>query len=147
VKTVSIYGRQRLRGTASPPSLHRSSWPRTDWPLLADALEGVRSVGAVKTVWLSAHRGCEGPQPSRTPPIIVATNGWVIAGRFPRAKGGHFFAAFQCPCTDNIASQEVTRAARIILRQVLCERSESLQIRSCHTQDCYYALLRFLAEE
>ena len=40
-----------------------------------------------------------GTASSRTPPIIVATNGWVIAGRFPRAKGGHFFAAFQCPCT------------------------------------------------
>jgi hypothetical protein len=32
--------------------------------LLADLLEGVRSVGAAKTVLMSAHRGCEGP-PSR----------------------------------------------------------------------------------
>ena len=34
----------------SPPGLHRSWLPRTDGPLLADSLEGARSVGAVRTV-------------------------------------------------------------------------------------------------
>jgi len=33
--------------------------------LPAEALEGVRSVGAVKAVLMSATGGCEGPQPSR----------------------------------------------------------------------------------
>ena len=43
-------------------------------------LEGVRSVGAVKWCQFTAGNGCEGPQPSKPPPIIVATNGWAIAG-------------------------------------------------------------------
>jgi len=40
----------------------------------------------------SAHKqeaggnGCEGPQPSKPQPIIVATNGMAIVSRFP---GGH----------------------------------------------------------
>jgi len=29
-------------------------------------------------VLMSAHRGCEGPQPSRPPPNIVATAGWAL---------------------------------------------------------------------
>jgi hypothetical protein len=32
---MPIYGRQRLRGTASPPGPHRSSLPRPDGPLLS----------------------------------------------------------------------------------------------------------------
>jgi hypothetical protein len=43
--------------------------------LLADPLEGVRSVGTVKRCQFSAGHGCEGPQPSRPLPIIVATAG------------------------------------------------------------------------
>ena len=46
--------------------------------MLADPLEGARSVGAVELVLISAHRGCEGPQPSRPPAIIVATNPWPL---------------------------------------------------------------------
>src|SRR5258707_3332413 len=34
-------------------------------------------------VQFTAGNGCEGPQPSRPPPNIVATNGWAIAGRSP----------------------------------------------------------------
>src|SRR4029077_13912382 len=71
-----------------PPGRHRSSLPRPDGPLLADSLEleGVRSVGAVKWCWFAAGYGCEGPPPSRSPPIIVATTGWAIAGRFPGGR-------------------------------------------------------------
>src|SRR4029077_17427289 len=58
----------------SPPGPHRSALPRTDGPLLAGSLEGVRSVGAVKRCLFTAGNGCEGPQPSRPTPIIVATN-------------------------------------------------------------------------
>jgi hypothetical protein len=36
-------------------------------------VEGVRRHR--ETVLMSANRGCEGPQPSRSLPIIVATNG------------------------------------------------------------------------
>jgi hypothetical protein len=44
---IPIYGRRRLRGTVAlqaAPIIVAT----TGWPLLADALEGVRSVGAVK---------------------------------------------------------------------------------------------------
>ncbi|HWY93533.1 MAG TPA: hypothetical protein VNY04_11580, partial [Chthoniobacterales bacterium] len=40
----------------------------THGPLPADSLEGARSVGAVKPVWISANHGGVGPQPSRSPP-------------------------------------------------------------------------------
>jgi len=46
--------------------------------LLADPLEGVRSVGAVKRCWFTAGHGCGGPQALRAPPIIVATTGWSL---------------------------------------------------------------------
>jgi hypothetical protein len=46
--------------TPNPPRLHRSWLPRTDGPLLADPLEGDRSVGAVKGCRLRAGNGCEG---------------------------------------------------------------------------------------
>ena len=39
-------------------------------------LEGVCSVGAVKWCRFAAGDGCEGPQPSRPAPIIVAAAGW-----------------------------------------------------------------------
>ena len=42
----------------------------------------------------------------------------------------------QCPGSDDIAGQKITRAARIILGQVLRERSELLRIRSSHKQVC-----------
>jgi len=44
---VLVYGRQRLRGTGAfrPPPIIVAT---TGWPLLADPLVGVRSVGAVK---------------------------------------------------------------------------------------------------
>ena len=54
--------------------------------MLADSLEGARSVGAVKWCRFTAGHGCEGPQPSRSLPIIVARNGWAIAGRFPGGR-------------------------------------------------------------
>src|SRR6266481_1562423 len=41
-------------------------------------LEGVRSLGAVKWCPFTAGNGCEGPQPSRSLPIIVATNEWSL---------------------------------------------------------------------
>ena len=50
-----------------------------EWPSLADSLEGVRSVGAVKWCQFTAGNGCEGPQPSRPQSTIVAMNGWAIA--------------------------------------------------------------------
>jgi len=58
----------RLRGTAAPPIIVAT----TRWTLLADSLEGLRSVGAVKWCQFTAGNGCEGPQPSKPPPIIVA---------------------------------------------------------------------------
>jgi len=62
------------------------------------------SVGAVIRCLFSAANGCEGPQPSRSPPIIVATNGWAMAGRSPggrplcrrRETGVQFTAANGC---------------------------------------------------
>jgi hypothetical protein len=45
---------------------------------LADSLEGVRSVGAVKWCQFTACNGCEGPQPSKPQPVIVATAGWAL---------------------------------------------------------------------
>jgi hypothetical protein len=40
----------------------------------------------------------------------------------------------QCPASDDIAGQKITRAAQIILGQVLRERSEFLRVRSSHNQ-------------
>ena len=44
--------------------------------MLADPLEGARSVGAVKWCQFTAGHGCEGPQPARPAPMIVAMNEW-----------------------------------------------------------------------
>jgi len=49
--------------------------------MLTKALEGVRSVGAVKRCQFAAGYGCEGPQPSRPPPIIVAKFEWLDLDR------------------------------------------------------------------
>jgi len=46
--------------------------------LLADPLEGVRSVGAVLNDGAFVDCGCEGPQPSRPPPVNVAAAGWAL---------------------------------------------------------------------
>ncbi|HWY91290.1 MAG TPA: hypothetical protein VNY04_00195, partial [Chthoniobacterales bacterium] len=37
-------------------------------------------------VQFTPGNACEGPQPSKQPPIIGATNGWAIAGRFPGGR-------------------------------------------------------------
>src|SRR5262249_42647272 len=49
-----------------------------NWTFLADALEGARSLGAVCPASISCVNGCEGPQPSRSVPIIVSTNDWTF---------------------------------------------------------------------
>src|SRR4029077_9056697 len=70
-------GEARLRGTAA-----LQACPETDGPLLADALEGVRSVGAVKAALISAKHGCQGPQPSRPGPNPMG-HCWPIPWRAP----------------------------------------------------------------
>jgi hypothetical protein len=57
VKMMPIYGRQRLRGTASPPGFNRSALPRTDGPLLAASLEGVLFIAALARRYTSKTRG------------------------------------------------------------------------------------------
>jgi hypothetical protein len=82
---VLVYSRQRLRGTAA---LQVATDQRCHERMgHCRPAPGVRSVGAVKWCWFTAGNGCEGPQPSKPPPIIVATNGWAIAGRSPGAGG------------------------------------------------------------
>ena len=50
--------------------------------MLADSLEGVRSVGAVKTDANPGRPRLRGTAALiKPPPIIVVTNGWAIAGR------------------------------------------------------------------
>ena len=44
-------------------------------PLPVETLESARSVGAANTVLISAHHGCEGPQPSKVPLMSVAAIG------------------------------------------------------------------------
>jgi hypothetical protein len=41
-------------------------------------MAGVHSVGAVQWCQFTAGSGCEGPQPSKLPPIIVATTRWPL---------------------------------------------------------------------
>jgi len=74
---VSVYGRQRLRGTAA---LQASIGHRCHQRMVIAGrlLEGARSLGAVKRCQFTAGNGCEGPQPSRSLPIIVATNEWSL---------------------------------------------------------------------
>ncbi len=74
---VSVYGRQRLRGTAAlQVSIDHRCHQRM--VVAGRLLEGVRSLGAVKRCQFTAGNGCEGPQPSRSLPIIVATNEWSL---------------------------------------------------------------------
>jgi hypothetical protein len=61
-------GRSQVRAATaardrSPPSLNRSSLPQTGWPLLADSLEGVRSVGAGKKAKSIADESSLFPDP------------------------------------------------------------------------------------
>src|SRR5260370_29616523 len=67
----------------SPPGFNRSALPRTDGPLLADSLEGVRSVGAVKLMLFTAGDGPAGPQPSRLQPILPPSNRSSLARPSP----------------------------------------------------------------
>ena len=82
---VGIYRRQRLRGIVALQASF--DYRCRDRMAIAGRAPGAggrplrrrRGTG----VQFAAGRGCEGPQPSRQPPIIVARNRWVIAGRFP----------------------------------------------------------------
>jgi hypothetical protein len=58
-----------------------------EWrPLLADPQGGRRSLGAVLNDAVFVDCGCEGPQPSRPPPINVAAARMGIAGRSPGGR-------------------------------------------------------------
>jgi hypothetical protein len=72
---VPIFGHQRLRGTAALQATTNQRCHKR-MAIAGGFLEGVRSAGAVQRCQFSAGNGCEGPQPSRPPPIILATNEW-----------------------------------------------------------------------
>jgi len=74
--------RLRLRGTAD---LQAATDQRCR-ASLADPLEGVRSLDAVLNDAALVDCGCEGPQPSRPPPIKVAAARMGIAGRSPGGR-------------------------------------------------------------
>jgi len=59
-----------------------------EWrPLLADPQGGRRSLGAVLNDAVFVEGGCEGPQPSRPPPINIAAARMGIAGRSLEGAG------------------------------------------------------------
>jgi hypothetical protein len=92
---VLIYGRPRLRGTAAPR--RQNSEPQTSTPnpepqtlqaatnhcchdraAIAGRSPGGRPLRRRReAVLMSPTGGCEGPQPSMPPSIIVATNRWA----------------------------------------------------------------------
>jgi len=76
----------RLRGTASPPGPHRSSLPDPMGHCRPIPWRAPAPSAPCKWCQFTAGNGCEGPQPSRPPPIIVATTRWAIAGRFPGGR-------------------------------------------------------------
>jgi hypothetical protein len=75
-----------VRNAVSRESIRPGGESISVGPLLADSLEGAGPSAPGNDVDLRLARGCDGAQPSRSPPILVGATDWTLAGRFPGGR-------------------------------------------------------------